>query len=83
MRVLCINADKLPPGAEVKEGHVYDVVSKFANNFDQIVYIIDGVQNEGKTQYGLPWIGYRADRFVPLTDTSVEAKEKKYETILN
>ena len=83
MRVLCINAEKLPPGADVKEGQVYDVISKFINNFDQVVYFIYAVQNEGKTQYGLPWVGYRADRFMPLDGVAEEAKEKKYETILN
>lgn len=83
MRVLCIDAEKLPPGANVKEGEVYTVLSKFVNNFDQVVYFIQGVQNEGRTQFGLPWIGYRADRFVPLDGVAEEAKEKKYETILN
>lgn len=83
MKVLCINSDKLPPGAEVKEGQTYTVVRSFVNNFDQTVYILAEVENEGRTQYGLPWIGYRADRFIPLTEVSVEKKNVKFEPILN
>ena len=83
MEVLCINADKLPPGAEIKEGNTYSVMSEFNNNFDQKVYIIKGVTNEGRTKFGLPWLGYRADRFVPLTKQSISVKKKKQEPILN
>jgi hypothetical protein len=83
MEVLCINADNLPPGAEVQEGVTYTVESEFVNNFDQIVYLIKGVTNKGNTKHGLPWIGYRADRFVPLQEQSISAKEKKYQPILN
>jgi hypothetical protein len=83
MEVLCIDADKLPPGAEVEEGKTYSVASEFINNFDQKVYIIKGVTNEGRTKYGLPWIGYRASRFVLLSEKSISVKEKKYEPILN
>lgn len=87
MEVLCINSDKLPLGAEVKEGQTYIVESEFVNNFDQRVYIIKGVTNQGRTQYGLPWLGYRADRFIPLSHNSSEASEKKknvkFEPILN
>jgi len=83
MEVLCINDDKLPPGAELKEGNTYSVISEFSNNFDQKVYIIKGVTNEGRTKFGLPWIGYRADRFVPLTEQSISVKKKKQEPILN
>ena len=83
MEVLCINSDKLPPGGEVEEGRTYTVETEFINNFEQRVYIIKGVANEGRTKFGLPWIGYRADRFVPLQGHSVSVKEKKYEPILN
>ena len=83
MEVLCINDDKLPPDAELKEGKTYSVVSTFTNNFDQKVYIIKGLTNRGRTKYGLPWLGYRADRFVPLTKQSISVKEKKQEPILN
>jgi hypothetical protein len=83
MEVLCINADKLPPGAEVKEGNTYSVLSEFNNNFDQKVYIIKGVANEGRTKFGLPWIGYRADRFVLLSEQTVSVKERLEEPILN
>ena len=83
MEVLCINDDKLPLGAELKEGKTYSVISEFSNNFDQKVYIIKGVINEGRTKFGLPWIGYRANRFVPLTQQSISVKKKKQEPILN
>lgn len=83
MEVLCINDDKLPPGAELKEGKTYSVMSEFSNNFDQKVYIIKGVTNEGRTKFGLPWVGYRADRFVTLTEQSISVKKKKQEPILN
>jgi len=83
MEVLCINSDKLPPGGEIEEGMNYSVETEFINNFEQKVYIIKGVTNKGRTKYGLPWIGYRADRFVPLQEHSASAKEKKYEHLLN
>lgn len=83
MEVLCINDDKLPLGAELKEGKTYSVMSEFSNNFDQKVYIIKGVINEGRTKFGLPWVGYRADRFIPLTQQSISVKKKKQEPILN
>jgi hypothetical protein len=83
MEVLCINDDKLPLGAELKEGKTYSVISEFSNNFEQKVYIIKGVTNEGRTKFGLPWIGYRADRFVPITEQSISVKKKKQEPILN
>jgi hypothetical protein len=83
MEVLCIDSDKLPPGGEVEEGKTYTVETEFINNFEQRVYIIKGVANEGRTRFGLPWIGYRADRFVPLQEQTVSAKETKYEPILN
>lgn len=83
MEVLCINDDKLPLGAELKEGKTYSVISEFSNNFDQKVYIIKGVTNEGRTKFGLPWVGYRADRFIPLTEQSISVKKKKQEPILN
>lgn len=82
-RALCINASKLPPGAELEEGMTYTIEDKFINSFDQIVYIVQGVANEGKTKHGLPWIGYRADRFLPLEDISVEKKEVNHTYILN
>ena len=78
MGVLCINADKLPPGAQVEEGKTYSVESEFINNFDQRVYMIRGIVNEGRTQYGLPWIGYRADRFLQIDGSPVEKSEAVY-----
>jgi hypothetical protein len=45
---------------------------------EQRVYIINGIVNEGRTQFGLHWIGYRAERFVPL-DTKVIEIHDEYE----
>ena len=45
---------------------------------EQKVYIIDGVVNEGRTQFGLHWIGYRAERFAPL-DKKVGEIHDEYE----
>jgi hypothetical protein len=78
MRVLCVDASKLPPGAEVEEGSTYVVERKFINSFDQVVYMIKGITNEGRTKHGLPWIGYRADRFLPLEEVHIEEEEFNY-----
>lgn len=83
MEVLCIDADKLPLGAKLEEGVTYIVESEFVNNFDQRVYIIKGIPNKGRTKFGLPWIGYRANRFVPISEQSISVKQKKQEPILN
>ena len=37
-RVVCIDDNKLPPGADIKEGSEYMVRKIFNNNFDQRVY---------------------------------------------
>lgn len=83
MQVLCINADNLPLGAELEEGKTYIVESEFINNFDQRVYIIKGIPNKGRTRFGLPWIGYRSERFTKLQEESMSVKKKKEEPILN
>lgn len=62
-KVICINDKKLPPGAEIKEGKEYTVRESFVNSFDQRAYVLTGVRNLGRTQYGLPWQGYNAQRF--------------------
>lgn len=82
-RAMCTDASKLPPGGELEENMTYFIERKFINSFDQIVYIVQGIANEGRTKHGLPWIGYRADRFLPLEDVSVEEKEVNHTYILN
>ncbi len=77
-KALCTDASKLPPGGEVEEGMTYTIERKFINSFDQVVYIVKGIKNEGRTKHGLPWIGYRADRFLPLEEVSVEEEEFNY-----
>ncbi len=61
--VVCINDSRLPEGANVVKGREYTVIEEFVNNYDQRVYIIEGIVNEGTTKMGLRWIGYDANRF--------------------
>jgi hypothetical protein len=64
--VVCIDDKNLPPGAEIIEGKEYTVVDKFVNSYDQIAYILAGIENKGRTKFGLPWIGYTSIRFANL-----------------
>jgi hypothetical protein len=80
-KVICINDKKLPPGAEVKEGVEYIVRETFINNFDQIVYLLIGVRNLGRTQYGLPWEGYNSKRFEEVD--CIEKTESVYDYAIN
>lgn len=82
MKVVCINDTKLPPGAELTEGKEYVVKQKFVNSYDQVVYIIDGVPNNGRTKMGLPWIGYLSTRFAVLDSKSM-AEEAVEHLVLN
>ena len=66
MKVVCINDTKQPIGGQVVRGQEYEVLREFINNFDQKVYIIVGITNEGRTAMGLPWVGYNANRFADL-----------------
>jgi hypothetical protein len=80
-KVLCINDKNLPLGASVKEDQEYIVESEYVNGFDQKVYIIKGVPNEGTTKMGMRWMGYNAQRFRLSEDIKME--EEKYEYALN
>lgn len=77
MEVLCINDANLPPGAEIAEGKTYKVTDVFTNNLDQKVYYLSGINNKGRTKFGLPWNGYRADRFMTIGSESAKNVEKK------
>lgn len=82
MRVLCINDSKLPKGAEVVKGEEYNVLETIHLPFaDQKAYILEGVANEGKRKYGLPWIGYDATRFRVVS--AEEKVEQMIEHLLN
>jgi hypothetical protein len=73
--VVCINDKNMPEGAVVVKGREYTVIEEFVNNYDQRVYIIEGIVNEGTTKMGLRWIGYDAARFAEpetLMETSYE-----------
>jgi hypothetical protein len=76
--VVCINDSKLPEGAEVVKGREYNVISEFVNNYDQRVFIIEGITNEGITKMGLRWIGYDASRFADPESLMEEIHEYAY-----
>lgn len=78
MKVVCINDSKLPKGANVVKDKEYEVVDKFVNFADQIVYIIADVVNEGRTRFGMPWHGYDATRFSKLESVEEESVEYNY-----
>ncbi len=55
-QVVCINDSRLPEGAQVIKGREYTVIDEFINNYDQRVFIIEGIANEGTTKMGLRFI---------------------------
>lgn len=75
MRVICIDDSNLPKGAEVKAGQDYEVQDDFNNLLDQRTFILKGIVNEGMTDMGMQWRGYKAERFSPLSDEAVEFSE--------
>ena len=77
-QVVCINDSRLPEGAQVIKGREYNVVDEFVNNYDQRVYIIEGIANEGTTKMGLRWIGYDANRFAEPESLMTEIHEYAY-----
>ena len=76
--VICINDKNMPEGAAVVKGREYVVIEEFINNYDQRVYIIEGIINEGTTKMGLRWIGYDASRFAEPQTLMTEVKEQAY-----
>jgi hypothetical protein len=77
-QVVCINDSRLPEGAQVIKGREYTVVDEFINNYDQRVFIIEGIANEGTTKMGLRWIGYDANRFAEPETLMEEIHEHAY-----
>ena len=77
-QVVCINDKNMPEGAAVVKGREYNVVEEFVNNYDQRVYIIEGITNDGTTKMGLRWVGYDAARFVEPETLMEEVKEQAY-----
>jgi hypothetical protein len=77
-QVVCINDSRLPEGAQVIKGREYTVADEFVNNYDQRVYIIEGIANEGTTKMGLRWIGYDANRFAEPESLMEEIQEYAY-----
>jgi hypothetical protein len=77
--VVCINDKNMPEGAAVVKGREYTVIEEFVNNYDQRVYIIEGIVNEGTTKMGLRWVGYDASRFTDPETAQQMLEEQKYE----
>ena len=77
-QVVCINDKNMPEGAAVIKGREYNVVDEFVNNYDQRVYIIEGIANEGTTKMGLRWVGYDASRFAEPETLMEEIHEHAY-----
>ena len=77
-QVVCINDSRLPEGAQVIKGREYPVIDVFINNYDQRVFIIEGIANEGTTKMGLRWIGYDASRFAEPETLMEEIHEHAY-----
>jgi len=78
-KVVCMNNKNLPSGAVLQEGQEYKVEREYLNNFDQQVYILYGIINEGTTPMGLRWIGYDASRFTDPETAQQVLEEQKYE----
>jgi len=78
MIVKCIDDTKQPIGGQVVKGREYQIQKQFINNYDQKVYLIVGITNEGRTAMGLPWIGYNANRF---TDIDTQGSEQEHDEV--
>lgn len=79
--VVCVDAKNLPQGAKLVKDKEYEVENEFVNALDQRVYIIKGITNKGRTQLGMEWYGYRADRFRDVE--TIEMEEKVYDYAFN
>ena len=77
-QVVCINDSRLPEGDQDIIGRYYTVIYEFINYYDQRVFIIEGIANEGTTKMGLRWIGYDASRFAEPETLMEEIYEHAY-----
>lgn len=77
-QVVCINDKNMPEGAAVVKGREYIVEEEFVNNYDQRVFIIEGIANKGTTKMGLRWVGYDANRFAEPEILMKEIHEPAY-----
>jgi hypothetical protein len=78
-KVVCINDKNLPSGAVLQKGQEYKIEQEYVNNYEQRVYILYGMINEGTTKMGLRWIGYDAARFADPETAQQVLEEQKYE----
>ena len=81
MKVVCINDKNLPLGAEVVEGRTYTVANVKTNIYDEVAYIIAGVNNEGVSKFGVKWTGYKSTRFAELENVKGKEVNHKEEVI--
>jgi hypothetical protein len=79
MIVICKDDSNLPPGGEVIRDNEYEVLDNYLNSYEERVYILKGINNEGFTKSGMKWVGYRATRFSVAETISEEVHEHKYE----
>ena len=77
-QVICVNDNHLPEGAYVMFDMEYEVEHEYINALDQRVYIIKGAVNEGTTNLGMRWVGYRADRFREVEYAGMETSNYNY-----
>ena len=78
-KVVCINDNIFPQGAVLQKGQEYKVENEYLNNFDQRVYVLYGIINEGTTKMGLRWAGYDASRFTDPETAQQVLEEQKHE----
>lgn len=76
--IKCINDKGLPQGACVIEGNEYTVISSRMNNYGQKIVFLEGVPNNGRTDKGLEWNGYNANRFGTTIEDYIEEKEVEF-----
>lgn len=77
-KVVCINDKKQPEGGELIKNKEYEIEKEFINNYDQKVFLILGINNQGITKLGMRWYGYDANRFADLEALVVENYEHIY-----
>ena len=83
-KVICIDDSNQPLGANAVKNEHYFVEEEYVNALEQRVYIIKGLNNKGRTKFGMEWKGYNANRFATLEDSVLENSEvNKKELVLN
>ena len=82
MALRCINDSKLPEGADIVKGEIYELISSRMNSYGQKIVFLEGVTNNGRTKMGMEWNGYDAVRFKDTEDME-ELVEEEYNYAMN